>query len=92
MDEQASALRVEAAAAHRAKRLATQQLDNLQERHALMQDDFKVATEALSNYRDTLVSAEVRMARDRERVASLQQQELVLDLCCKLSVWLRPAT
>ena len=74
VDEQASALRVEAAAAHRAKRLATQQLDNLQERHALMQDDFKVATEALSNYRDTLVSAEVRMARDRERVASLQQQ------------------
>ena len=52
---------------------AATKLTALQERHELVSNDFAVASEALDNYRDSLVSAEVRMRQDAEKVAELQR-------------------
>ena len=71
-DEQAAVLRRESAAAKRETHQTAAQLETLEERHSLMAADFAVATEALDNYRDTLVSAELRMAHDRDKVQALQ--------------------
>jgi len=48
---------------------ATNKLLAIEERHTMMAADLEAATEALDSYRETLVSAEVRMAADREKVA-----------------------
>ena len=53
---------------------ATNKLLAIEERHTMMAADLEAATEALDSYRETLVSAEVRMAADREKVAALQTE------------------
>ena len=47
-------------------------MEALEERHALVATDLATATEALDNYRDSLVAAEVRMAQDRDKMGELQ--------------------
>jgi len=71
-DERLKAARDEAVGARRVQQRTVQELEVLQERHELVTSDFRVASEALDSYRETLVTAEVRMARDRERVQALQ--------------------
>ena len=47
-------------------------LSALQEMHDLATDDLKTAASALDNYRESLVSAEAKMARDKRRIDELQ--------------------
>ena len=48
------------------------QLVRLEERHELVQADFQAANDALDEYRDSMVRAEVRIKQDKERMATLQ--------------------
>mgnify|MGYP006133353327 CR=1 FL=1 len=50
------------------------ELDGLRERHDLVASDLATATEALDNYRESLVQAEVRAEHDRQRVGELHSQ------------------
>ena len=67
-------LRRNAASDRRARDEVVGQLTRLEERHELMRVDYDAANEALDNYRDSIVHAEVKMRQDRERVADLQQE------------------
>jgi len=67
-----SSLKEEISHQQAAAKTAINKLQSLEERHTLVSSDLNAATNALDNYRDSLVLAEVQMQRDRDRMAELQ--------------------
>ena len=72
LEAQRDELTAAAEAARRERDAAGGELATLAQRHELATADLATASEALDNYRETLVTAEVRMEADRTKVLELQ--------------------